>query len=108
MQISKICYKKKNFFHVDATQAVGKIDVKLPIGVTSATFSAHKIYGPKGVGALILRKDKDGLSQKITPLLHGGEQEFGYRAGTQSVHNIAGLSKACEIVMRDFEKIFLL
>lgn len=106
-KISEICYKKKIFFHVDATQAVGKIDVKLPIGVTSATFSAHKIYGPKGVGALILRKDKDGLSQKITPLLHGGEQEFGYRAGTQSVHNIAGLSKACEIVMRDFEKNIL-
>ena len=103
-KISDICYNKNIFFHVDATQAIGKINVFLPIGVTSASFSAHKIYGPKGIGALILKKDKDGISQKITPLLHGGEQEFGYRAGTQSVHNIAGLSKACEIIMKDFDR----
>ena len=100
--IAEICKKNDVHYHVDATQAVGKIDVALPVGVTSASFSAHKIYGPKGVGALILRKDCDGIPIKLTPLIHGGEQEFGYRAGTQGVHNIIGLSEACEIVLRDF------
>ncbi len=100
--MAAICKNKGVYYHVDATQAVGKIDVTLPNGVTSASFSAHKIYGPKGVGALILKKDCDGIPIKLTPLIHGGEQEFGYRAGTQGVHNIIGLSKACEIVLRDF------
>lgn len=103
-RIAHICKSKDVFFHVDATQAVGKIPVILPEGVTSVSFSGHKIYAPKGIGVAIIRKDSDGIPQKITPLIHGGEQEFGYRAGTQSVHNIVGLSKACEIVMRDFKK----
>lgn len=103
-RIAAICKKKGVFLHVDATQAVGKIPVLLPEGVTSASFSGHKIYAPKGIGVAIIRKDADGVPQKITPLIHGGEQEFGYRAGTQSVHNIVGLSKACEIVMRDFKQ----
>lgn len=102
--IANICKNKGIFLHVDATQAVGKIPVLLPEGVTSASFSAHKIYGPKGIGVAIIRKDSDGIPQRITPLIHGGEQEFGYRAGTQCVHNIVGLSKACEIVIRDFEE----
>lgn len=102
--IAKICKEKAVYFHVDATQAVGKIDVTLPDGVTSASFSGHKIYGPKGVGAVILKKDTDGIPINISPLLHGGEQEFGLRAGTQSMHNIVGLSKACEIVLRDFSR----
>lgn len=103
-KIAKLCKKENIYFHVDATQAVGKIDVTLPDGVTSASFSGHKIYGPKGVGATILKKDIDGISINISPLLHGGEQEFGLRAGTQSMHKIVGLSKACEIVLRDFSK----
>lgn len=103
-KIAKLCKEKNVYFHVDATQAVGKIDVTLPDGVTSASFSGHKIYGPKGVGATILKKDIDGISINISPLIHGGEQEFGLRAGTQSMHNIVGLSKACEIVLRDFSK----
>lgn len=100
--IAEICKENGVYYHVDATQAVGKIDVTLPVGVTSVSFSAHKIYGPKGVGALILKKDCDGVPIKLTPLIHGGEQEFGYRAGTQGVHNIIGFSKACEIALRDF------
>ena len=102
--IANICNENNIFLHVDATQAIGKIDVNLPKGVSSASFSAHKIHGPKGVGAIILRKDQDGVPVKLTPLIHGGEQESGYRAGTQSVHNIIGLSKAVEICMRDFKK----
>lgn len=102
--IAKICDDKNIYFHVDATQAIGKINVHLPIGVTSISFSGHKIYGPKGIGVAVLRKDKDGVPVKMIPLFHGGEQEFGLRAGTQSVHNIAGLSKACEIVVRDFDE----
>lgn len=102
--IADICNENNIFLHVDATQAIGKIDVNLPKGVSSASFSAHKIHGPKGVGAIILRKDQDGVPVKLTPLIHGGEQESGYRAGTQSVHNIVGLSKAVEICMRDFKK----
>lgn len=103
-EIAKLCKMKNIFLHVDATQAVGKVDVTLPDGVNFVSFSAHKIYGPKGVGAAIIRKDREGLPVKITPLLHGGEQEGNLRAGTQSVHNIVGLGKACEIVRRDFNK----
>lgn len=103
-RIAHICENKEVYFHVDATQAVGKIDVSLPEGVNFVSFSGHKIYGPKGMGCAIVRKDRDGIPVKLTPLLHGGEQEFGYRAGTQSVHNIVGLSKACEIVKRDLIK----
>jgi len=103
-EIAQICSKKGVYFHTDATQAVGKIDVKLPRGVNFVSFSGHKIYGPKGIGATIIRKDNDGVRTKIVPIIHGGEQEFDYRAGTQSVHNIAGLSKACEICLKNFEK----
>ena len=95
--IAEICKENGVYYHVDATQAVGKIDVTLPVGVTSVSFSAHKIYGPKGVGALILKKDCDGVPIKLTPLIHGGEQEFGYRAGTQGVHNIIGFSRGSKL-----------
>ena len=65
--------------------------------------SAHKIYGPKGVGATFIRQDS--LSDyKITSLIHGGLQERGYRAGTSAVHNIVGFGKACEIAKRDMNK----
>lgn len=102
--IADICRKKNLFLHVDATQAVGKIDVTMPNGVSFLSMSAHKIYGPKGIGVAIVKKDQFGLPNRITPLIHGGEQENNYRAGTQCVHNIVGLGKACEIVLRDFEK----
>lgn len=103
-EIAELCKNKNVYLHVDATQAVGKVDVTLPDGVNFVSFSGHKIYGPKGIGIAIIRKDQDRMPIKITPLLHGGEQENDLRAGTQSVHNIVGLGKACEIVMRDFDK----
>jgi len=78
----------------DCVQAFGKIaiDVK-DLGVDYATFSAHKLYGPKGVGALYAR-----ISSPLAPFIHGGHQEEGMRAGTESVHNIAGFGKACQEV----------
>ncbi|WP_252238212.1 cysteine desulfurase family protein [Clostridium sp. VAP51] len=97
--------KEKNIlFHSDATQVLGKIDIdvkKLPIDFLS--MSAHKIYGPKGVGAAFIRQA--GLSDyKMTSLIHGGLQESGYRAGTSAVHNIVGFGKACEIAKRDMNE----
>lgn len=105
--IEKLCAiaKERNIlFHSDATQVLGKIniDVKnLPVDFLS--MSAHKIYGPKGVGAAFIRQS--GLSHyKMTSLIHGGLQENGYRAGTSAVHNIVGFGKACEIAKRDMNE----
>ncbi|SUY47092.1 cysteine desulfurase [Clostridium putrefaciens] len=88
-------------FHSDATQVLGKIDIdvkKIPVDFISV--SAHKLYGPKGVGAAFIRQA--GLSDyKLTSLIHGGLQEKGYRGGTSAVHNIVGFGKACEIAKRD-------
>lgn len=97
--------KKKNIlFHSDATQILGKIDIdvkKIPVDFLS--MSAHKIYGPKGIGAAFIRQN--GLSDfKMTSLIHGGLQERGYRAGTSAVHNIVGFGKACEIAKRDMNE----
>lgn len=85
-------------FHSDMAQALGKVRVNIKeLGVEYASFSAHKVYGPKGVGALYI---KDGSS--ILRLMHGGGQEFGLRAGTLNVPGIVGFGKACEIVMNEF------
>jgi len=99
-----IAKEKKILFHSDATQVLGKIDIdvkKIPLDFLSV--SAHKIYGPKGVGSAFVRQT--GLSDyKITSLIHGGLQERGYRAGTSAVHNIVGFGKACEIAKRDMNE----
>jgi len=81
----------------DCVQAFGKVPVDVKdLGVDYATFSAHKLYGPKGVGALYAR-----ISSPLEPFIHGGHQEEGMRAGTESVHNIAGFGMAC----RDINKL---
>lgn len=102
--LCKIAKDKNILFHSDATQVLGKIHIdvkKLPVDFLS--MSAHKIYGPKGVGAAFVRQN--GLSNyKMTSLIHGGLQEDGYRAGTSAVHNIVGFGKACEIAKRDMDK----
>lgn len=99
-----IAKEKGLLFHSDATQVLGKIHIdvkKIPLDFLSV--SAHKIYGPKGVGAAFIRQT--GLSDfKITSLIHGGLQERGYRAGTLAVHNIVGFGKACEIAKRDMNE----
>lgn len=101
LELSKVAKDKGVLFHSDATQVLGKIDIdtqKIPVDFLS--FSAHKIYGPKGIGATFMRKGKYALPN-LTALIHGGLQENGYRAGTHAVHNIVGFGKAAEIAKRD-------
>lgn len=96
--IGKICNEKNVLFHTDATQVVGKLPIDVQqLKVDFLTFSGHKIHGPKGVGAVYIGENEYGIRHKLMPLIHGGDQEFKLRAGTQSMHNIAGLSKACEL-----------
>lgn len=98
--VGKLCRDHDIRFHVDATQAVGKIPVNTDdISCDFMSFSAHKLYGPKGIGCSYLRSDGYGIPP-ITALLHGGEQEYGFRAGTLAVHNIVGFGKAAEIAKR--------
>ncbi|WP_270474715.1 cysteine desulfurase family protein [Clostridium cochlearium] len=102
--LCSIAKEKGILFHSDTTQVLGKINIdvkKVPVDFLS--MSAHKIYGPKGIGAAFIRQN--GLSDyKITSLIHGGLQEKGYRAGTSAVHNIVGFGKACEIAKRDMDE----
>jgi len=87
--------------HTDAVQAIAKVPVDVQaLGVDLLALSAHKFYGPKGIGALYIRK-----GVKIAPLLRGGHQEQGMRAGTENVTGIVGLGKAAEIALRDFELV---
>lgn len=87
-------------FHTDGVQALGNvpIDVKA-LGVDFLSMSAHKIYGPKGMGALYIRK-----GMRPTNFIHGGAQEMGRRAGTENLPGIVGFGKAAEIAKRDFDK----
>lgn len=91
--IGKLCKEKGVFFHTDAAQAVGKIKVdvkKQNIGLMS--ISGHKIYGPKGIGALYLRR-KPRI--RLAPLINGGGQERGLRSGTLPTPIVVGFGKAC-------------
>ena len=93
VQLAGIARRRGVLFHTDAVQAVGKIPVNVEeMGVDFLTLAGHKFYGPKGVGALYVRK---GI--ELEPLIHGGEQEGGLRAGTENTVGIAGLGKAAEI-----------
>ena len=91
--LAKICKEKNVIFHTDAVQAVGKvpIDVK-ELGIDLLSISSHKINGPKGIGALFIKK---GIS--IDPVILGGGQEGGIRSGTENVANIVGFGKACDL-----------
>lgn len=104
-EIVKIFNEKNIFIHSDATQIVGKLEVDLrKTNLDAISFSSHKIYGPKGIGAAFLRSNKY-TTKDITSLIHGGEdQEFGYRAGTPAVHNIVGFGKAAEIAKRNMKE----
>ncbi len=99
-EIAEIAKAHKIIFHTDAVQALGNvpIDVK-ELGVDLMSMSSHKIYGPKGEGALFIRK---GL--KISNYLHGGAQESGRRAGTENLTDIVGIGKAAELAKTNFEE----
>lgn len=98
-EIGKICKEHNIYFHTDAVQAVGhvKIDVQA-MNITALSLAGHKFYGPKGEGALYLRK-----GTKIENLIHGGAQERGKRATTENVPGIVGLGKAIEIAVEELE-----
>ncbi len=95
-EVSKIVHDKKSIFFCDATQAVGKtmLDVN-ELGIDLMCLSGHKFYGPKGVGALYIRRKNPRVT--LSPLFHGGGHEKGLRSGTLNVPGIVGLGKACEI-----------
>jgi len=94
--VARIAHKHGVPFHTDAVQAVGKIPVDVKdLGIDLITLSAHKMYGPKGVGALCINSDL-----KIEPILHGGGQEDEIRSGTQNVAGIVGMGKAAEVALQ--------
>ena len=95
-QVAEICRKKNTFLHVDATQAVGKIPVDVvDLDVDLMSFSSHKIYGPRGVGALFVRRRSPQV--RLVPLMDGGGQEGGMRSGTLNTPGIVGLAKALQL-----------
>jgi cysteine desulfurase len=100
-EIGEICAEKGVLFHTDAVQAIGKIPVNVQsFNVDYLTFSAHKFHGPKGVGALYIKKGRE-----LIPLFHGGAQMGGLRSGTLNVAGIIGMGKAMELAVDalDFE-----
>ncbi|MCL4436621.1 MAG: IscS subfamily cysteine desulfurase [Thaumarchaeota archaeon] len=92
-KIGSLCREHGVLFHTDAAQTFGKIPVDVKsMNIDLMTVNAHKLYGPKGVGALFIRRGVE-----LDPLLHGGEHEFGLRAGTHNVPSIVGFAKAVEL-----------
>jgi cysteine desulfurase len=99
-EIGKIAKEKKILFHVDAVQAVGKIPVDVQKdGIDLLSISAHKVYGPKGVGALYVRRKEPRV--ELSAIIDGGGHERGMRSGTLNVPGIVGLGKACEICQKE-------
>ncbi len=96
-EIGKLCKEKNIYFHTDAVQAIGHVDIDVKdMNIDLLSMSAHKFYGPKGVGALYIR---NGV--KIQNLIHGGGQERGKRASTEDIAGIVGLGKAIELAIEN-------
>lgn len=99
-EIGRVAKEKGVLFHCDATQAVGKIPVNVEeMGIDLLSLSAHKMYGPKGIGALYVRSKKPRV--RISAIIDGGGHEKGMRSGTLNVPGIVGLGKACEIARKE-------
>lgn len=98
-EIGKMAKERGIYFHTDAVQTVGKLPLDLKkMNIDLLSMSGHKLYGPKGVGALYIKK-----GTKITPQIQGGHHEMGKRAGTENVPGIVGLGKACELAGKELE-----
>jgi len=101
-EIGKLCHEKGVIFHTDAVQAVGKVPVNvIADNIDVLSLSGHKIYGPKGVGALYVRRRNPRV--QIAAQIDGGGHERGMRSGTLNVPGIVGLGKACEIAYEEMD-----
>jgi cysteine desulfurase NifS len=97
-ELCRLAHERDIIFHTDAVQAAGKIEIDVEaLDVDLLTLSGHKFHGPKGVGVLYVKK---GI--ELEPLIHGGKQEKGWRAGTENIPGIVGMGKAAEIAMHTF------
>ncbi|MDF2503162.1 cysteine desulfurase NifS [Clostridium sp.] len=98
-EIGKVCREKKVLFHTDAVQAVGHVDIDVKdMNIDLLSLAGHKFYGPKGIGALYIRR---GI--KIENLIHGGAQERGRRASTENIASIVGIGKAIELAIGEMD-----
>ncbi len=99
-RVGDLCKQSDAFFHSDMVQSIGHLEVNLnELHVDFTAVSAHKFHGPKGIGFAFIRKNSG-----LKPLIFGGEQERGYRAGTESVHNIAGMDEALRLAYENLEE----
>ena len=100
--IGELCRSRKIVFHVDAAQSVGKLPIDMQnLKVDLLSISAHKIYGPKGIGALYVRR-KPRI--RLEAQMHGGGHERGFRSGTLPTHQIVGMGEACRVAKEDMQK----
>jgi len=101
-EIGALCKERGVLFHTDAAQSAGKIPIDVQaMGIDLLSVSAHKMYGPKGIGALYVRRKKPRV--RVAPLVHGGGHERGMRSGTLPVHQIAGFGRAAELAAADLD-----